>query len=189
MTQAVFYVFAVAAVLAASLCILQRNPRRRGALAGGHHVLARGDLRAARRRVHRPRSRCWSTPARSWCCSCSSIMLLNLSHADLRHARPGHAWRPRSCIVGLLAIELAALWRYTPRPARGGARAVARASPIPASRLRGRASWPGRTPRRAGVVGALAAPLFQIYLVPFEITSILLLAAIVGAVVLAKRRI
>jgi NADH-quinone oxidoreductase subunit J len=40
-----------------------------------------------------------------------------------------------------------------------------------------------------GVVGALAAPLFQVYLVPFEITSILLLAAIVGAVVLAKRRI
>ena len=36
---------------------------------------------------------------------------------------------------------------------------------------------------------SLAAPLFQIYLVPFEITSILLLAAIVGAVVLAKRKI
>jgi NADH:ubiquinone oxidoreductase subunit 6 (subunit J) len=40
-----------------------------------------------------------------------------------------------------------------------------------------------------GVVGALAAPLFQTYLVPFEITSVLLLAALVGAVVLAKRRI
>jgi NADH-quinone oxidoreductase subunit J len=35
----------------------------------------------------------------------------------------------------------------------------------------------------------VAAPLFQIYLVPFELTSILLLVAIVGAVVLAKRRI
>jgi NADH:ubiquinone oxidoreductase subunit 6 (subunit J) len=31
--------------------------------------------------------------------------------------------------------------------------------------------------------------MFQQYLVPFEITSILLLAALVGAVVLAKRRI
>jgi NADH-quinone oxidoreductase subunit J len=40
-----------------------------------------------------------------------------------------------------------------------------------------------------GVVGGVAAPLFQTYLVPFEITSVLLLAAIVGAVVLAKRRI
>jgi len=40
-----------------------------------------------------------------------------------------------------------------------------------------------------GVVGAVAAPLFEVYLVPFEVTSVLLLAAIVGAVVLAKRRV
>jgi len=40
-----------------------------------------------------------------------------------------------------------------------------------------------------GVVGAIAAPLFQTYLIPFEITSILLLAAAVGAVVLAKRKL
>ena len=39
------------------------------------------------------------------------------------------------------------------------------------------------------MVGAIAAPLFQVYLVPFEITSILLLTAIVGAVVLAKRKV
>jgi NADH-quinone oxidoreductase subunit J len=31
--------------------------------------------------------------------------------------------------------------------------------------------------------------LFNEYLVPFEVTSILLLAAIVGAVVLAKRKV
>src|SRR5213080_1828410 len=35
----------------------------------------------------------------------------------------------------------------------------------------------------------VAPPLFGAYLVPFEITSILLLAAIVGAVVLAKRKL
>ena len=40
-----------------------------------------------------------------------------------------------------------------------------------------------------GAVLAVAQPLFQSYLVPFEITSLLLLAAIVGAVVLAKRRL
>lgn len=40
-----------------------------------------------------------------------------------------------------------------------------------------------------GVVGAVARPLFQSYLVPFEITSVLLLAAVVGAVVLAKKRL
>jgi NADH-quinone oxidoreductase subunit J len=40
-----------------------------------------------------------------------------------------------------------------------------------------------------GAVRVVAEPLFQGYLVPFEITSVLLLAAIVGAVVLAKRRL
>lgn len=38
-------------------------------------------------------------------------------------------------------------------------------------------------------VGAIARPLFRDYLVPFEVTSVLLLVAIVGAVVLAKRRV
>jgi NADH-quinone oxidoreductase subunit J len=40
-----------------------------------------------------------------------------------------------------------------------------------------------------GAVTAVAKPLFQAYVVPFEITSVMLLAAIVGAVVLAKRRL
>jgi len=40
-----------------------------------------------------------------------------------------------------------------------------------------------------GVVGSVAGPLFSTYLVPFEVTSLLLLAAIIGAVVLAKRKI
>ncbi|MEN8144027.1 MAG: NADH-quinone oxidoreductase subunit J [Gemmatimonadota bacterium] len=38
-----------------------------------------------------------------------------------------------------------------------------------------------------GAVGAIANPLFRDYLVPFEITSVLLLVALVGAVVLARR--
>jgi NADH:ubiquinone oxidoreductase subunit 6 (subunit J) len=42
---------------------------------------------------------------------------------------------------------------------------------------------------RQGVVGAIAEPLFRTYLIPFEITSVLLLAAAVGAVVLAKRKL
>ncbi|HEX6533809.1 MAG TPA: NADH-quinone oxidoreductase subunit J [Gemmatimonadaceae bacterium] len=40
----------------------------------------------------------------------------------------------------------------------------------------------------ANVVTPVAASLFTDYLLPFEITSVLLLAAIIGAVVLAKRR-
>ena len=43
--------------------------------------------------------------------------------------------------------------------------------------------------QQQGIVGAVAYPLFGAYLVPFEIVSVLLLAAIVGAVVLAKRKL
>jgi NADH-quinone oxidoreductase subunit J len=56
----------------------------------------------------------------------------------------------------------------------------------------GLALAPGAVARAAaeqGMVPAVARPLFGAYLVPFEITSILLLAAIVGAVVLAKRKL
>ena len=40
-----------------------------------------------------------------------------------------------------------------------------------------------------GAVGAVAQPLFRQYLIPFELTSVMLLAAVVGAVVLAKRKV
>jgi len=42
--------------------------------------------------------------------------------------------------------------------------------------------------RSQGAVGVVAEPMFRSYLVPFEITSLLLLVAIVGAIVLARRR-
>ncbi len=46
-----------------------------------------------------------------------------------------------------------------------------------------------RLQQEQGLVAAIARPLFDTYLVPFEITSLLLLAAMVGAVVLAKRKL
>jgi NADH-quinone oxidoreductase subunit J len=42
---------------------------------------------------------------------------------------------------------------------------------------------------QSNVVTTVAGPLFNEYLLAFEVTSILLLAAIIGAVVLAKRRV
>jgi len=51
------------------------------------------------------------------------------------------------------------------------------------------AGGPARAALEQGMIAAVARPLFTAYLVPFEITSILLLAAIVGAVVLAKRNL
>jgi NADH:ubiquinone oxidoreductase subunit 6 (subunit J) len=90
-------------------------------------------------------------------------------------------------IIGLLLVELTTLWRYTPR------RLAAELAQSPAYSDPAALFVAGEVARQEtvarGVIGAVAAPLFQVYLVPFEITSILLLAAIVGAVVLAKRRI
>ncbi len=45
------------------------------------------------------------------------------------------------------------------------------------------------SPADVGVVNVIAQPLFTEYLLAFEVTSVLLLVAIVGAVVLAKRRV
>jgi len=39
-----------------------------------------------------------------------------------------------------------------------------------------------------GALGSIADPLFRSYLVPFEVTSLLLLVAVVGAIVLAQRK-
>jgi NADH-quinone oxidoreductase subunit J len=62
------------------------------------------------------------------------------------------------------------------------------ATDLPAS-----ASLPEGTMARVvaeqGALQAVARPLFEQYLVPFELTSIMLLAALVGAVVLAKRKL
>jgi NADH-quinone oxidoreductase subunit J len=43
--------------------------------------------------------------------------------------------------------------------------------------------------RDLGAVGAIAQPLFRDFLVPFELTSLLLLVAAIGAVLLAKRKV
>jgi NADH-quinone oxidoreductase subunit J len=43
--------------------------------------------------------------------------------------------------------------------------------------------------RELNAVGAIARPLFRDFVVAFELTSVLLLVAIVGAVILAKRKV
>ncbi len=100
------------------------------------------------------------------------IMLLNLGRRGQTDIK-GPAGRVIAGVGGLVLIgELIALrLAAPPGPLRLPAGAVA-----------------GDVAAR-GAVRAVAEPLFQGYLVPFEITSVLLLAAIVGAVVLAKRRL
>ena len=56
-------------------------------------------------------------------------------------------------------------------------------------RKEGTVALPAPATPAQGMVATVARPLFAVYLVPFEITSILLLAAIVGSVVLAKRKL
>jgi NADH-quinone oxidoreductase subunit J len=100
------------------------------------------------------------------------IMLLNIGRpgaGDLRGLLG-------AAVAGLLAAGLLFQLRAVPRMAPPDA------VQLPAGALEA-------LQRQQGVVGAVAAPLFDTYLVPFEITSLLLLAAVVGAVVLAKRKL
>lgn len=119
------------------------------------------------------------------------IMLLNLGRgeSDLRRAP---FWFAGVVLVGVLTSQLAPLSRYSPeRLALEYSRSTSLANPAVVfdSTMNVAGLNPARATLERGVPGDIAMPLFQQYLVPFELTSVLLLAAIVGAVVLAKRRI
>ena len=119
------------------------------------------------------------------------IMLLNLGRGetDLKRAP---AWLASLLLVGVLASQLMPLAGYSrERMAFEYSRSTALAEPAVVfdSTMNAAGLNPARATAERGVPGDIAVPLFQQYLVPFELTSILLLAAIVGAVVLAKRRI
>jgi NADH-quinone oxidoreductase subunit J len=92
------------------------------------------------------------------------VMLLNLGHASsISDLRPP-SWRLAGLFVGLLlSAEILVLLRQ----------------PIP--------SGPPIGPMPDNVIHPVASALFTRHLLAFEVTSVLLLAAIVGAVVLAKR--
>jgi NADH-quinone oxidoreductase subunit J len=185
MAAFVCYLFAAAAVLGAALCVLQRNPVASAmwlmstmfSLAAIFILLGAELIGILQVLVY---------VGAILVVFLFVIMLLNLtrSGSDLRGPVSLGA---TVVVVGLLVVELAALWQYTPR------RLAADLAQAPAFADPARVFAAGELARQAtatqGVVGALAAPLFQTYLVPFEITSILLLAAIIGTVVLAKRKI
>jgi NADH-quinone oxidoreductase subunit J len=100
------------------------------------------------------------------------IMLLNLGHdyvADLR----GLPWLAVGSVVfGVMAWLLS------------------RTFTAPTTFLEaGTGMLPEAALEQHGAVGAVALPLFREYVVGFEVTSLLLLAAIIGAILLAKRRV
>ena len=174
----IFWVFFASAVVSAAMCVLRRNPVSAAmwlvstmfALAGIFVILDAPFLAAIQVLVY---------AGAIMVLFLFVIMLLNLdiTSTDLRGSLSiGGAVD----VTGLLAVELGALWAYTPE------RLAQELLPA------GATSFPGAIPSGAlsgNVVLDVARPLFDAYLIPFEATSVLLLAAVVGAVVLAKRRI
>ena len=185
MTEAVFWFFAVSAVVTAALCVLSRSALAAVlwltitmlSLAAIYVLLGAEFVAAIQVLVY---------AGAVMVLFLFVVMLLNLGHATSDMRGPA-AVAVTVVIAGLLVIQLFALWSYSPD------RLAAEVAQAPQLRDPAALFAAGQAARQAaveqGVVGAVAAPLFQTYLVPFELTSILLLAAIVGAVVLAKRRI
>jgi NADH-quinone oxidoreductase subunit J len=185
MTEVIFYCFAAAAVLGAAMCILQRSPVSSAIWLmstmfslSAIYVLLNAQLIAVLQVL--------VYVGAIMVLFLFVIMLLNLGRAAPDFRGPP-AVAATVVIAGLLLIELVALYRYSPR------RLAAEVAQAPAFSDPATLFAAGEISRQEtavrGVVGAVAAPMFQTYLVPFEITSILLLAAIIGAVVLAKRRV
>ncbi len=103
------------------------------------------------------------------------IMLLNLGHDFRKDFTFGVGMVAAFAVAGLLAGLLARQF------------GDADASPF-------MAAFPGPEGMDAllaerGAVGAIAHPLFTDYVVAFELTGILLLVALVGAIAIAKRRV
>ena len=100
------------------------------------------------------------------------VMLLNLGHpSEMADAR-GKWGRLAAGLLGLalLAQVMALTGKRLPEPFTPGG------------------GYDPVAVRDLGAVGSVAQPLFNEYLLAFELTSILLLVAIVGAVVLGRRR-
>jgi NADH-quinone oxidoreductase subunit J len=185
MTEVVFYIFAAAAVVSATLCILQRSPIAAAlwlvstmfSLAAIYVLLNAQFIAAIQVLVY---------AGAVMVLFLFVIMLLNLGHAQSDIRGPSTV-AATLVIVGLLVVELVALFTYTPR------RLASEFAQWPTFTDPATVFVAGEITQQAtearGVVGAVAAPLFQVYLIPFEITSILLLVAMVGAVVLAKRKV
>jgi NADH-quinone oxidoreductase subunit J len=114
------------------------------------------------------------------------IMLLNVG-ASTRPLKRWPIWIAGLGIAAVLGAELVVLRGYSPdRLAR---ELSTMAGPIDPALVFPEGAAAQAATAANGVVGGIAEPLFTGYLIPFEITSVLLLAAAIGAVVLAKKRL
>ena len=99
------------------------------------------------------------------------VMLVNLKHGPEAHQDPNRQKWLGLVLAGAVMAEFMAIAVYTFAPWRGGTGAVAAPSP------------------GVGNVEQVGHSLYVDYLVPFEVASILLLVAMIGAIVLAKREL
>ncbi len=184
MADTLFVALGVVAVLAAVSCILQRNPLSSAiwlvltmlALAGMYLILGAPFIAAIQVLVY---------AGAIMVLFIFVIMLLNLGHAEGDIRGPA-AWAIGLLLTVGLGAYLLRLAGYDPARL---ALELTGTPDLPASAVFAPAEAARQAAEAQGVVGAVAGPLFSTYLVPFEVTSLLLLAAIVGAVVLAKKRI
>lgn len=173
-TEIVFWVFAGLAVVGAVFCITRRNPVASAlwlvvtlfALAALYVLLDAQFIAALQVLVY---------AGAIMVLFLFVIMLLNLGRVgpggptDLK----GPVWLALGAVLaGMLLLQLRVL----------GTAGLPAGTTLPEGAM-------AALQQQQGMVGVVARPLFNEYLVPFEITSILLLAAIVGAVVLAKRKL
>ena len=161
MTEAVFWFFAVVAVIAALACILQRNPIAAAlclvqvmfSLAAIFVLLDAQFIAVIQVLVY----------AGAVVLFLFVIMLLNLQEEPV-------AFAPGSLVAVAVAGGIGLAIAVTVGLAR---------TPLPSAALT----------KPFGGTEPLAERLFTTYLLPFELTSVLLLVAIIGAVVLGKKRL
>ncbi len=98
------------------------------------------------------------------------VMLVNLKRPPEAHADPRRRGRLGLAVAGLLLAQLVAVLGYSATQAVPAAAAAA-------------------TAPAGGNVEAVGWLLYTDYLVPFEVASMLLLVAMIGAIILAKREL
>ena len=171
MEVAIFWIFSAIAVASALLCVTRRNPIASAlwlvltmlSLAGMFVLLEAHFIAAMQVLVY---------AGAIMVLFLFVIMLLNVGRSDASDLPGWMGHVLMLAIGGVLAIELWAMTRM-----------------VPVDDIRLPMGTLQQMNEQQGAVQVISEPLFREYLVPFEITSVLLLAAVVGAVVLAKRRL
>jgi NADH-quinone oxidoreductase subunit J len=99
------------------------------------------------------------------------VMLVNLKRPPEAHQDPRRRSRLGLVVSGIVLAQLVAIAAFSAAQAAGGPAPVEVSVPV------------------AGNVELVGWQLYTTYLVPFEVASMLLLAAMIGAIILAKREL